>query len=35
MANNRGVAYMGPGDVEIQSIDFPKLELAIASASTA
>lgn len=27
MASNRGVAYVGPGKVEIQSIDFPKLEL--------
>jgi len=27
MAENRGVAYMGPGVVEIQSIDFPKLQL--------
>jgi glutathione-independent formaldehyde dehydrogenase len=27
MALNRGVAYMGPGKVEIQSIDFPKLAL--------
>jgi glutathione-independent formaldehyde dehydrogenase len=27
MASNRGVAYMGPGVVEIQSIDFPKLVL--------
>src|SRR5450759_1886639 len=27
MASNRGVAYMGPGKVEIQSMDFPKLEL--------
>jgi glutathione-independent formaldehyde dehydrogenase len=27
MASNRGVAYMGTGKVEIQSIDFPKLEL--------
>src|SRR6202162_2285997 len=27
MASNRGVAYMGPGVVEIQRIDFPKLEL--------
>ena len=27
MADNRGVAYMGPGEVEVQSIDFPKLEL--------
>src|SRR5437764_10070169 len=27
MANNRGVAYMGPGKVEVQSIDFPKLAL--------
>ena len=27
MAGNRGVAYMGPGAVEIQSIDFPKLAL--------
>src|ERR1700736_4610515 len=27
MASNRGVAYMGPGVVEIQSIDFPTLAL--------
>jgi len=27
MPTNRGVAYVGPGKVEIQSIDFPKLEL--------
>ena len=27
MATNRGVAYMGPRKVEIQSIDFPKLAL--------
>src|SRR6476619_674100 len=27
MANNRGVAYMGPGKVEVHSIDFPKLAL--------
>ena len=27
MASNRGVAYMGPGKVEIQTIDYPKLEL--------
>ncbi|MBC7925991.1 MAG: formaldehyde dehydrogenase, glutathione-independent [Bryobacteraceae bacterium] len=27
MASNRGVVYMGPGKVEVQSIDFPKLEL--------
>jgi glutathione-independent formaldehyde dehydrogenase len=27
MASNRGVAYMGPGVVEIQSIDFPKLAI--------
>jgi glutathione-independent formaldehyde dehydrogenase len=27
MATNRGVVYMGPGKVEVQSIDFPKLEL--------
>ena len=26
MASNRGVAYLGPGEVEVQSIDFPKLE---------
>jgi glutathione-independent formaldehyde dehydrogenase len=25
MASNRGVAYVGPGKVEVQSIDFPKL----------
>ena len=27
MASNRGIAYMGPGKVEVQSIDFPKLML--------
>jgi glutathione-independent formaldehyde dehydrogenase len=27
MARNRGLAYMGPGKVEVQSIDFPKLTL--------
>jgi glutathione-independent formaldehyde dehydrogenase len=27
MADNRGVAYIGPGEVEVQAIDFPKLEL--------
>ena len=27
MADNRGVAYMGPGEVEVQSIDFPTFEL--------
>ena len=27
MASNRGVAYIGPGKVEIQSIDFPELAL--------
>jgi glutathione-independent formaldehyde dehydrogenase len=27
MASNRGVAYMGPGQVEVQSIDYPKLQL--------
>ena len=27
MPSNRGLAYMGPGKVEMQSIDFPKLEL--------
>src|SRR5436853_3434776 len=27
MATNRGLAYMGPGKVEIQSIDFPKLAI--------
>ena len=27
MASNRGVVYMGPGEVEVQSIDFPKLAL--------
>src|SRR5438309_5991396 len=27
MASNRGLAYMGPGKVEVQSIDFPNLEL--------
>jgi glutathione-independent formaldehyde dehydrogenase len=27
MASNRGLAYMGPGNVEIQSIDYPKLAI--------
>src|SRR5437764_8440525 len=27
MPSNRGLAYMGPGKVEIQSIDFPKLAI--------
>ena len=27
MATNRGVAYIKPGEVEVQSIDFPKLEM--------
>lgn len=27
MPSNHGVAYMGPGKVEVQSIDFPKLAL--------
>ncbi len=27
MASNRGVAYMSPGEVEVQSIDYPKLVL--------
>ena len=26
MANNRGVIYQGTGKVEVQSIDFPKME---------
>ena len=28
MASNRGVAYIKPGAVEVQDIDFPKLELS-------
>ena len=27
MASNHGVVYMGPGKVEVQSIDYPKLAL--------
>ena len=27
MPENRGVAYMGPGKVEVQSIDYPTFEL--------
>jgi glutathione-independent formaldehyde dehydrogenase len=27
LAGNRGVAYIGPGQVEVQEIDYPKLEL--------
>ena len=26
MASNRGVVYLGPGQVEVQSIDFPKMQ---------
>jgi len=26
MSDNRGVVYIGPGKVEVQSIPFPKLE---------
>jgi glutathione-independent formaldehyde dehydrogenase len=26
MANNRGVVYLGPGKVEVQSIDYPKMK---------
>ena len=26
MASNRGVVFLGPNHVEVQSIDFPKLE---------
>src|SRR6059036_4124774 len=27
MATNRGVAYVGPGTVEVKSIDYPKLKM--------
>jgi glutathione-independent formaldehyde dehydrogenase len=27
MGENRGVVYLGPGEVEVQDIDYPKLEL--------
>src|SRR5207247_11243604 len=27
MPTNRGIAYMGPGKVEVKSIDFPKLKM--------
>ena len=27
MATNRGIAYVGPGQVEVKSIDFPKLRM--------
>jgi glutathione-independent formaldehyde dehydrogenase len=26
MASNRGVVFLGPNDVEVQSINYPKLE---------
>ena len=26
MATNRGVVYLGPGKVEVQSIDYPKMQ---------
>jgi glutathione-independent formaldehyde dehydrogenase len=26
MASNRGVVFLGPNHVEVQSIDYPKLE---------
>ena len=35
MASNRGVAYMGPGKVELQSIDFPVLALGSSHATMA
>ncbi len=35
MASNRGLAYIKPGVVEIQSIDFPELALVIDNAITA
>jgi len=35
MASNRGLAYMGPGNVEIQSIDYPKLASEVANANMA
>lgn len=28
MPENRAVTYLGPGEVEVRSIDYPKLELA-------
>ncbi len=27
MATNRGVAYIGPGKVEVKSIEYPKLRM--------
>ena len=35
MSGNRGVAYIKPGVVEIQSIDFPELALGIVNVTTA
>ncbi|HET6867943.1 MAG TPA: hypothetical protein VFH80_18665 [Solirubrobacteraceae bacterium] len=34
MADNRGVAYMGTGKVEVQDIDFPTFELKDGPGST-
>ena len=34
MASNHGVVYLGPGKVEVQSIDFPSSPWDHASAST-
>ena len=34
MADNRGVAYMGPGKVEVQDIAYPTFELQDRRAST-
>ncbi len=33
MASNRGVVYLGPGKVEVQSIDFPKMQAPTARTS--
>ena len=34
MPGNRAVAYIGPGHVEVQTIDYPKLELQDGPGST-
>src|SRR5213594_1184987 len=34
MATNRGVAYMGPGKVEVKSIEYPKLKMPASETNT-
>jgi glutathione-independent formaldehyde dehydrogenase len=33
MSGNRGVVYLGQGKVEVQSIDYPKMQIRAAARS--